>query len=296
MKKLALVCLLPFFICNASAEQKPNIIFIMADDLGYNHLSVYGQKRLQTPYIDGLAEKGIRFTAAYAGSTVCGPSRSSLMTGLHSGHIPYKNNPEFTDLDPENITMGEIFQKSGYATAYFGKWGLTGQGSGMEPNDLGYDEFLGLLSHGHGHRHFPKYVWHNKEKRPLNKTKPNGNTSANKEDRVRHTHDAFTDGALKFIRKSSQDKDKPFFCFLSYSIPHTEIIATDKEANEFIAKGWPEDYVARTGQHLPQDKPRAHYAGMLRMVDNSVGSIVEEIEKLKLEHDTLIIWLFDSNA
>jgi arylsulfatase A len=278
-----------------AADKQPNIIFIMADDLGYNHLSVYGQERLQTPNIDSLAAKGIRFTSAYAGCTVCGPSRSSLMTGLHGGHIPYKSNPQFTDLDPVNITIGEIFKKSGYSTGYFGKWGLAGKGSNLEPNDLGYDEFLGLLSHGHGHRHFPKYVFHNRKKLPLNVTKSNGNTSTDKADRKTHTHDAFTDGALKFIRNSA-DKKKPFFCFLSYSIPHTEIIATDKEANEFIAKGWPEDYVARTASHIAQDKPRAHYAGMLRMVDNSVGSVVAAVAKLKLEQDTLIIFTSDNGG
>lgn len=292
--RIALVSLAA--LASQAAAKTPNVVFIMADDLGYNHLSVYGQKRLQTPNIDNLAEKGMRFTNAYSGSTVCGPSRSSLMTGLHGGHIPYKSNPGFADLDPDNITIGEIFKKQGYQTGYFGKWGLGGQNSGITPNDLGYDEFLGILDQGHGHRHYPAYLIHNGKKKVINKAKPNGNTSENREDRKIHSHDAFTENALKFIRKSASDKTKPFFCFLSFTLPHTEIIATDEAANEFINLGWKEDYTAVTSLHYPQKQPRSHFAGMIRMVDNSVGAVVKEIEKMNLADDTLIIFTSDNGG
>ncbi len=283
-------------LASQAYAKTPNVVFIMADDLGYNHLSVYGQKRMQTPHIDSMAKKGLRFLNAYSGSTVCGPSRSSLMTGLHGGHIPYKSNPGFADLDPDNITIGEIFKKQGYNTGYFGKWGLGGQNSGITPNDLGYDKFLGILDQGHGHRHYPAYIIDNGKKKPLNKTAANGNTSLNKEDRKVHTHDAFTEGALNFISKAGKDKKSPFFCFVSFTLPHTEIIATDKEANEFIDLGWKEDYTARTSLHFPQNKPRSHFAGMIRMVDNSVGALVQKIEKMNLANDTLIIFTSDNGG
>lgn len=288
------IFLLALSLLSLSAQsKKPNIVFIMADDLGINHLSTYGQERLKTPHIDKLAQHGLKFTNAYAGSTVCGPSRSSLMTGLHAGHIPYKGNGEFTDLDPANITIGEIMKKAGYATAYFGKWGLSGQNSQIIPNDLGYDEFLGMLSHGHGHRHYPSYLIHNGKRLPIaNKTMANGNTSDKAEDRKVHSHDAFTDGAIKFIANS---KNKPFFCFLSYTLPHTEIIATDKEAQEFIVKGWPE-YTANTVSHIKQDKARAHFAGMLRMVDNSVGAVIQELRKQDVLKNTLVIFTSDNGG
>ena len=279
-----------------AAKHTPNVIFIMADDLGYNHTSVYGQKRLQTPNIDNLAQKGLRFTRAYAGSTVCGPSRSSLMTGLHGGHIPYKANPSFADLDPDNITIGEIFKKRGYKTGYFGKWGLGGQDSGITPNDLGYDQFLGILDQGHGHRHYPAYIIKNGKKLPINTTGPAGNTSLKREDRKTHTHDAFTNGALQFIRQAGKQTQQPFFCVVSFTLPHTEIIATDDAANEFINLGWKEDYTARTSMHFPQKKPRSHFAGMIRMVDNSVGAIVKQIEAMNLSKETLIIFTSDNGG
>ena len=292
MKYLLSLFLLLSISLNA---EKPNIVFIMADDLGINHLSTYGQKRLQTPHIDKLAELGLKFTNAYAGSTVCGPSRSSLMTGLHSGHIPYKGNGEYTDLDPNNITIGEVMKKAGYNTAYFGKWGLSGQGSQITPNDLGYDEFLGVLSHGHGHRHYPSYLIHNGQRLPIANKTEGANTSRNKEDRKVHTHDAFTDAALKFIDKSAKDSKKPFFCFLSFTLPHTEIIATDEAANEFLALNWPE-YTANTGAHIKQDKARAHFAGMLRMVDNSVGAVYNALGKRGILDNTLIIFTSDNGG
>lgn len=296
-KQLIILSAAFFALMPLQAEsKKPNIIFIMADDLGYNHLSIHGQKRLKTPHIDNLFRQSMSFTNAYAGSTVCGPSRSSLMTGLHSGKIPYKTNPSFTDLDPSNPTIGELLKKAGYTNGYFGKWGLTGRGSGLEPNDLGYDEFLGMLSHGHGHRHYPKYLNHNRKSIELNVTPPNGNTSSNPEDRKKHTHDAFTEAALDFISKEAKKPNKPFFCFLSFTIPHTEIIATDKAAGEFLALNWKEDYVANTSTHIKQAKPRSHFAGMLRMMDDSVGEIVKKIDELGIREDTVIIFTSDNGG
>lgn len=258
----------------------PNIIFIMADDLGYNHLSVYGQQRLDTPHIDSLASQGIRFNNAYAGCTVCGPSRSSLMTGIHSGHIPYKPNGGHVDITDRTKTVAEILKKEGYMTGMFGKWGIGGLGSGQTPSDRGFDTFYGMLDQGHGHRHYPSYLIQ------TDNTKDNignttvgsaGNTSSTPAHRVKHTHDAFTDAALQFIE---DQKDRAFFCYLSFTLPHTEIIASDAVLNtpEFDPSLWPETYTANTSAHISQNQPHRNFGAELRMIDNSVGAIIAKLE------------------
>ena len=187
--------------CQEPDKKYPNVIFVIADDLGYNHLGVYGQKKIKTPHIDKLASQGMRFTQFYAGASVCGPSRAALMLGLHTGHIPYRDNKDnhLTDsfYPVGNLkTIGELFKEKGYQTGYFGKYGLGGKehsDNGQKPNDRGFDKFWGLLEHGHGHFHFPSYIWHNKEKVELsNKTRtskgqPFGLSSLNVKDRKR-TH------------------------------------------------------------------------------------------------------------
>lgn len=283
---------------NNSADQPslPNIVFIMADDLGYNHLSSYGQTRLTTPNIDSLATSGIRFNQAYAGCTVCGPSRSSLMTGIHSGHIPYKPNSAFVDLTNRTQTVGELFKQSGYMTAMFGKWGNGGSGSGQTPNDRGFDVFLGMLDHGHGHRHFPSYLTNNNGKVLTGNTVTSGgNTSSTPAHRVQHTHDAFTDAALQFIE---DQKDHAFFCYLAFTLPHTEIIASDAVLNtpEFDPSLWPETYTANTSVHISQNQPHRNFGAELRMIDNSVGAVVAKLEELGLTNNTLVIFTSDNGG
>jgi arylsulfatase A-like enzyme len=265
----------------------------MADDLGYRHLSCYGQKRIQTPHIDSIARNGMRFTEAYAGATVCGPSRASLMTGLHSGHIPYQTNSAIVDLTDDYQTLGELFKEAGYTTGAFGKWGIGGEGSGQTPNDRGFDTFFGMLDQGHGHIHYPRYLIENgKVVETGNVTKPNGNTSSKKEDRKQHTHTVFTDKALEFIEDSAKE---PFFCYLSFTLPHTEIIATDEAAEPYLEKGWPE-YVAGTSTHIRQEAPRAHFAGMLTMVDDSVGLLLDKLKELGIDRNTLVIFTSDNGG
>ncbi|MFC4991689.1 arylsulfatase [Rubritalea tangerina] len=275
------------------AAEQANVVFIMADDLGYRHLSCYGQKRIETPHIDAIARKGMMCTEAYAGATVCGPSRASLMTGLHSGHIPYQINSAVVDLSSDYETLGELFQRAGYETGAFGKWGIGGMGSGQTPNDRGFDYFFGMLDQSHGHTHYPSYlIENNKVVKTKNVTKPNGRTSERPEDRVEHSHTAFTEHALEFIEQNAK---RPFFCYLSFTLPHTEIIATDEAVAPFVAKGWPE-YVAGTSIHIRQQAPRAHFAGMLKMVDDSVGQVTKKLESLGLDENTVVIFTSDNGG
>ncbi len=291
---------------NASSQPDlPNVIFIMADDLGYNHLSSYGQTRLATPNIDLLATQGIKFTDAYAGCTVCGPSRSSLMTGIHSGHIPYKPNVGHVDITSRTRTVAEVFKQAGYMTGMFGKWGIGGLGSGQTPNDRGFDTFYGMLDQGHGHRHFPSYLLGNNIKQSLGNTVigSQGNTSSNPAHRVKHTHDAFTENALQFIE---DQKDKAFFCYLSFTLPHTEIIASDAVLNtpEFDPALWPETYTANTSAHIAQSQPHRNFGAEIRMIDNSVGAIVAKLEDPNgdgntsdsITNNTLLIFTSDNGG
>lgn len=264
----------------------PNIIFIMADDLGYNHLSSYGQQRLATPHIDALATQGIRFTDAYAGCTVCGPSRSSLLTGIHSGHIPYKPNSGFVDITSRTKTIAELLKQAGYINGMFGKWGVGGLGSGQTPNERGFDKTYCMLDQGHGHRHFPSYLVEDNTKSPLgNTTDANGNTSSNPANRNKHTHDAFTDKTLEFIENQ---KNNAFFCYLAFTLPHTEIIASDEVLNtpEFAPENWPENYTANTSAHIRQTQPHRNFGAEIRMIDNSVGAIVAKLEDPNGDGDT----------
>ena len=279
-----------------SEPDLPNIVFIMADDLGYNHISSYGATKVSTPHIDALGSAGIRFTDAYAGCTVCGPSRSSLMTGIHSGHVPYKVNNAYVDLTDRTVTVAEILKKAGYVTTALGKWGNGGVGSGQTPTERGFDSFLGMLDHGHGHRHYPHYLIRDQSKELTgNTTDGAGNTSSNSADRVQHTHDAFTDGALSFIEN---EKDHAFFCYLAFTLPHTEIIASEAVLNtaEFDPAKWPETYTANTSRHLSQSQPHRNYGAELRMIDNSVGAIVAKLDALGLSENTLVIFTSDNGG
>lgn len=289
----------------ASQPKLPNVLFIMADDMGYNHLSCYGQQRIQTPHIDSLATAGLRFTNAYAGGAVCGPSRSSLMSGLHSGHIPVQRNAGYTDITDRTITLGEVFKKAGYATGYFGKWGLGGPDSGQTPNDRGFDEFLGMLDHGHGHIHYPHYLDHNKKHEPTGNTTVPGRISRTNPDpafRVQHTHDAFSNAALQFI---DDHQGEAFFCFLSFTLPHTEIIATPAAVGDITKNTHPvwnaqslnfDNYTATTDVHFSQSKPHTHFAAELRMIDNTVGAIVAKLDTLGLANNTLVIFTSDNGG
>ena len=205
--------------CNSQAAERkktskqPNIIFIMADDMGYADLGCYGQKHIKTPNINRLAVEGTRFTQCYTGSTVCAPSRSVLMTGQHTGHTRVRGNSgkvggvgpqKRVPLKPEDVTVAEVVKQAGYVTGITGKWGLGEPQTTGVPNRQGFDKWLGYLNQRNAHSYYPPYLWHNEEKQILEK-----NTNGQ---RKQYSHDLFTDFALNFIRRH---KNRPFFLYLN---------------------------------------------------------------------------------
>jgi len=301
LKTISLTTIGSSFIGCKSLKRKnrPNVLFIMADDLGYNHLGCYGQEKIKTPNIDKLATQGVKFLQAYAGCTVCGPSRSALMTGLHTGHVPYRNNKGIVPIISKNKTIAEIFKEAGYTTGCFGKWGLGGPCSKQIPTKRGFDQFWGILNQGHGHIHYPSYIWHNEEKfyigNKVLKSNRNdwGKTSPNPKDRKKHTDTVFEEKALQFVQ---QNHKKPFFCYLSFTVPHTEMIARESATKDYRKKHWPEYYSGNNGTHLPTKTPRANFAGMVTQVDQTVGKITALLNKLNIADNTIVIFTSDNGG
>ncbi|RZK54664.1 MAG: arylsulfatase, partial [Pedobacter sp.] len=227
LNKLIATCL--FILCSFSlsfgqSQAKPNIVFILADDLGYGDLSCYGQKKFSTPNIDKLAARGIKFTQFYAGTSVCAPSRSSLLSGQHTGHTYVRGNkevqPEGQQPIPDSVsTIAEQFKKAGYATAIFGKWGLGFVGTSGDPNKQGFDMFYGYNCQRESHRFYPSHLWENDKKVLLK-----GN------DELQHHEtyapDLIQGKALSFLDKN---KNKPFFLYLTYTLPHAELIVPNDD-------------------------------------------------------------------
>jgi len=189
------------------AGRPPNILFILADDLGYGDLGCYGQRQIATPNIDRMAAEGVRFTQAYAGSTVCAPSRCSLMTGLHTGHTRIRGNAR-VPLTASDVTVAKLLNSAGYRTAIFGKWGLGNAGTGGVPNRQGFDEWFGYLDQQHAHSYYPEVLFENENEFIVSK---------NLGVRRAYSHDLFTARALNFLQRQKRD---PFFLYLAYTIPH----------------------------------------------------------------------------
>ncbi|MHC4215864.1 MAG: sulfatase-like hydrolase/transferase [Planctomycetota bacterium] len=260
----------------AQIKQKPNIIFIMADDLGYGDVGCYGQKKILTPHIDKLADEGMRFTQGYAGSTVCAPSRCSLMTGMHNGHNRVRdNNPHGIWLRPDDLTVAEVLKQAGYKTGGIGKWSLGTPGSWGVANYQGFDYFYGHLSQDQAHFYYPHYLWEN-DKVVLLGNRGNKNQ--------KYTHDLFTKKALGFIEKYRED---PFFLYLAYTIPHF----SDHPNST------PERYI------VPSDEPYSdkdwpgmakNYAAMITRMDKDVGRIMESLKQKGIDENTLVIFTSDN--
>ena len=273
---------------------QPNLIWIMADDLGYGDLGCYGQKVIQTPSIDRMAKEGLRFTHFYAGATVCAPSRSVLMTGLHHGHTRIrgnagKTNPAAQALKAGDITVADVLKKAGYQTALIGKWGLGNVGEAEEglPRKHGFDYFYGYLSQHHAHNHFPDYLWRNETKEPLsNVIVPVGEDGAGyATEAVHYADDLFTEDALKFV---SENKARPFFLYWSMVIPH----ANNERARE-LGDG---AHVPGYGPYADKDWPKQDkgQAAMITRLDSYVGRMMEHLKSLDLADNTLVIFTSDN--
>jgi arylsulfatase A-like enzyme len=275
---------------------RPNIIYILADDLGYGDLGVYGQKKMKTPNIDKLAAEGMLFTQHYAGSTVCAPSRSALMTGMHTGHTVVRGNygikPEGQFPIPDStLTIAEVLKKAGYSTGAFGKWGLGYPGSEGDPNNQGFDTFFGYNCQTIGHNYYPYHLWSNQDSivLPENSGKKKGIYAPN----------LIHEKTLQFIE---ENKDRPFFLYVPSIIPHAELVAPEEVHNRFRGKFLPEKVYKGTddgpryklGGYGSQPESHAAFAAMISILDQQVGEIVTKITDLGLAENTIIIFTSDN--
>lgn len=263
-------------------KRTPNIIFILADDLGYGDLGCYGQKDILTPSLDGMAAEGLRFTDFYAGSTVCAPSRCSLMTGLHTGHAYIRGNA-LLPLREEDTTVAELLKRAGYATGLVGKWGLGEPGTSGVPNRKGFDEFYGYLNQVHAHNYYPEYLWRNETRVRLegNKESRPGVSSVRNE----YTPDLFAKEALDFI---TRHRDHPFFLYLSPTIPHAN---NERQAAESNGMEVPSD-APYGGKFWPQEQKNK--AAMITRLDQMVGEVLRRVKELGLDEHTLVFFTSDN--
>jgi len=263
--------------------RKPNIIFILADDLGYGDLGCYGQKQIKTPCLDKMATEGIRFTDAYAGSTVCAPSRCALMTGFHMGHALIRGNAR-VPLRPEDTTVATLLKRAGYATGIIGKWGLGEAGSTGIPTKQGFDYWFGYLNQHHAHNYYPTFLWRNEEKVPLRNVVPKEDAQGGgmASERHEYSHDLFAQEALAFVEKH---KDKPFFLYLALTIPH----ANNEAGREGMEVPSDEPY---TKEDWPQ--PQRSMAAMVTRMDRDLGRLFGHLKKLGIDDDTIIFFSSDN--
>lgn len=271
-------------------ESPPNIVFILADDLGYGDLGAYGQSRIRTPRLDRLAREGIRFTQHYAGSTVCAPSRASLMTGLDMRHAPISDNTEIQPmgqmpLAEGTVTLARMLQQAGYRTALIGKWGLGGPDSSGEPNRQGFDSFLGYLCQRHAHNYYPEFLFHNTDRIALEgNVVPNGRPDGSGQASVKavYSPEVLLKSAVEFIR---DHRNRPFFLYFASTLPHAN--------NEAGQEGMEvPDYGPYAEEDWPD--PQKGHAAMISWLDRSVGTLVDTLESEGLRRRTLVIFTSDN--
>lgn len=277
---------------------KPNIVLIVADDLGWGELGCYGQKWIQTPNIDQIAANGIKFMDFYSAQTVCAPSRCSLLSGLHQGHAFIRNNGNPKDrgkprpkemyfpgqhpIPDETVLISELLKEDGYATAAIGKWGLGHFGTSGDPNKQGFDLFYGFNCQVHAHNHYPRFLWRNNKKEILegNDRTLYGET---------YSQDRFRDVALEFI---DENKDRPFFLYLPFAIPHLSIQVPDESLKKYRGDVTEEAYEHKG--YLPYPEPRAGYAAMISHMDRDIGDIMDRLKSHGLTDNTLVIFTSDN--
>lgn len=263
------------------ATRRPNIVFILADDLGYGDLGCYGQKLMSTPNIDRLSAEGTRFTQAYAGAAVCAPSRCCLMTGVHTGHARIRDNSApgigRVSLRPEDRTVADLLKGAGYRTALIGKWGLGEAGTEGVPARKGFDEFFGYLNQDHALRYYPEHLWKNETE-----YFPPGNQGAKRKD---YAQDLFTDRALAFI---DANRSRPFFLYLAYTVPHADSERSRDTGDGYVVP----DYGPY--EDRPWPAPDKGYAAMIALLDRDVGRVIAKLKDLGLESDTLVIFSSDN--
>jgi len=272
-------CLL-LFICTGSMGAKearpPNLVYIMADDLGYGDLGCFGQKTIKTPHLDRLAKNGMKFTSYYAGNTVCRPSRLALWTGKHMGHTPISSNAQYL-FKPEDVTVAELLKEKGYATGGVGKWAMGGPGTSGHPNENGFDFWFGYLDQGQAHNYYPTHLWRNTERIPLKGNvltgKP-GDRGRVAKTRSTYSHDLITAEALDFVRRN---RARPFLLHVHWTIPHA-----NNEGGRATGNGMEiPDHGIYASREWPDTKKGA--AAMITHMDNDIGKLIALLEELKLD-------------
>ena len=269
-------------------RRPPNILLLVADDLGYADLGSYGQKRIRTPNLDRLAAEGLRFTSFYSGSPVCAPSRYVLMTGLHGGHAYIRDNREVTPegqwpIPDSTVTIAELLRARGYATGAFGKWGLGYVGSEGDPNRQGFDLFYGYNCQREAHNFYPIHLWRNEQKIPLEGNN-RGLTGR------QYSHDLIEAEALRFIR---DNQERPFFLYVPFTIPHLALQVPEDSLAEYRGK-WDDPPYDGTNGYLPHPHPRAAYAAMVTRMDRSVGRLLEALRESGLDRQTIVLFTSDN--
>lgn len=272
----------------AAGARKPNIIFIMADDLGYADVGAFGQQRIRTPNIDRMAAEGTRFTSYYPGAAVCAPTRSCLMTGRHTGHGRVRNNHGMVGLsrvplEPSDVTVAEVLKQAGYATAGIGKWGIGEDGTTGVPNKQGFDLWFGYLNQDLAEDYYPEKIFRNQKEIAL----PGNANGA----RGSYSNDLFTEEGLGFINAHARE---PFFLYLAYTIPHAILTAPEDSMREYEGV-FPDDPPIIKGK-LKVERPKQSYAAMVSRLDRYVGQIFARLRELGLDDDTLVFFTSDNGA
>lgn len=290
MKKPILL-LLACLATMVQAAEKPNVIYILADDLGMGDLGIYGQQKLKTPNIDRIGLEGMKFTDHYSGNTVCSPSRAVLMTGQHPGHVHCRGNGDEDRfaLDPDMTTLPRLFKNAGYATGAFGKWGLghTDLEGNTNPMTHGFDQYSGWQSQLIAHTYYPNFIVRNGVAQPLD-----GKT---------YVHDLIMQDAFDFIETNAK-AGKPFFAYIPTAVPHAAMHAPP-ELHEKWRKVYPE-FDKKIGKYgagkedkcPPVTNPIAGFAAMMENLDNQVGHILDMLKELGIDDNTIVLFSSDNGC
>lgn len=310
---LLAVVMMSLMPVSTKAAEKPNVIFILADDLGYRELGCYGQEKIKTPRIDALAAEGMRFNRAYSGNAVCAPSRCVLMTGKNPGHATVRDN---RSVEPEGqhpitaaeVTIAELMKEQGYACGAFGKWGLGNEWSEGNPKRSGFDRFFGYNCQAHAHSYYPSTLWSDGELFPLKNDPavpghaglPAGADPADPASYAMfkgqdYAPDRIHEAALDFVRTH---REKPFFLYYPSPLPHVALHVPDADLEPYLAEKWVDPPFTRGKAfgYTPHYTPRAAYAAMITRLDTYVGGLVDLVEELGLTENTIVVFTSDNGT
>ena len=303
-----LLLITPFIHAEKNKDKKPNVVFILADDLGYGDLSCYGQEKFETPNIDKLAQSGMRFTQCYSGTTVSAPSRSCLLTGTHSGHTPVRGNLE---LDPEGQfplpddarTIFEVMKDAGYKTSAFGKWGLGYIGSTGDPKNQGCDTFYGYNCQREAHTYYPPFLYRNEHREYLNNPLVVPHTKLDKgadpyeeKSYAKYTLNEYAPDLMykEILNFIDLTKDNPFVLFWTTPLPHVPLQAPEKWVKHYVNKFGDEKPYTGNKDYFPCRYPRATYAAMISYWDEQIGGLINKLKELGIYDNTIIIFTSDN--